>query len=64
MKVPNLRTLEVTGSTAKDVRDTSLNDVTAHETPDTVNGTNETKEYVEKGGTPSGPFGNLNKPGD
>lgn len=64
MNTPNLRTLEITGSGGKDFRDTKLNDATARETADTVNGSNDTKEYVEKGGTPKGPFGNMNKPGE
>lgn len=49
--------MEVSPSTAKDVRDTKLNDVTARETPDTVNGTNDTKEHIARGGKPSGPYG-------
>jgi hypothetical protein len=55
--------MEITGATAKDADDTKLNDVTARETPDTVTDTNKTVEYVERGGTPKGPFGNQHKPG-
>lgn len=61
-KLPNLRDFEVSPSQAKDVRDTKLNDVTARETPDTVTGTNSTKEHIAKGGKPGGPYGNMGRP--
>lgn len=62
MNVPNLRQMEVSAASAKDFRDTKLNDVVAHEPADTVNGTNDTKEHIAKGGKPSGPFGNQGRP--
>lgn len=60
-KMPNLRQLEVSAASAKDFRDTKLNEVTARENPDTVNGTNDTKEHIAKGGKPAEPYGALGR---
>lgn len=56
--------MEVDGSDAKNLDQTKLNDTTAHEPADTVTGSNSLKEFVRPGGTPKGPFGQINKPGD
>ena len=56
---PNLRTWEPSDSSAKNVDETKMLSTQAREVPDTVNGTNENKEDVNK--TPS--FGELGAKG-
>lgn len=58
MKEPNtnLRDMEVSGNSGKDVASTSMLDATARETPDTVSGDNAQKEYIAKSPSP-GPLG-------
>lgn len=59
-KEVNLRTMPSaidTGSMAKDVSQTSLLNVVAHETPDTVTDDNPSKEYVTGSGKPPAPLG-------